>query len=577
MAIPIPNVDPSHLNQDHKHRIDEDKNLPPCIWCRSGGKKKKHSLLDCPNSHPKKEQRTSFSTKVFDQGQQEYAIAYIHQLQRAHDPRQDEMTPFNSGKHRYQFSHLGDNPRAITTASTSMVVSAATTATTTTTADVPAVRQAPTTSVSEATATTINISGASNVARSTLVVPISVPSTTAVPSASTPNSTTLTATTNVPNQASNTATTDSAIRIEYEDENVQPLPPRDAPKVTDMQRGGRLIIPKPDTQQKLSAARDVATDFHPREKFLNTNGKVYTNHFRLILRPNQKLYKYRIQSTLPGKNRRKLRALMITLIKTHDFLRNHKPSFATDHFDTIIAWEPLHAWIGSQHRLIDGNGQTFPSTWQLQPDLLDGLSAIGTTFAFEGMVDVLSLVEHTEIDPDHASVDLEPTKRALNIIISKCFSESTTDMVQVGANKFFYKRGTKELKKSVALCAMRGYYYTVKAGVRNVLLNINPCTSAFFNNVRVSEVMNDTLAFNHWEWEGVLRGLRVRIELLRGDKNDTEAYKRLNSSEARVKTVQGLGLPLDQQEFSDSNDDCHIVYEHLRDSKYIPRYKSLEA
>lgn len=200
-------------------------------------------------------------------------------------------------------------------------------------------------------------------------------------------------------------------------------------------------------------------------------------------------------------------------------------------------------------------------------------------FTYEGIVDITSLLKHTDIDPTCSIVDLEPTKHALNIIISKCFGETTTNMLQVGANKFFHKRGTNPLwgkddngtlQNSVALCTMRGYYYTVKAGVHNVLLNINPCTSAFFNRVRVSDVMNDQLTFKPWEREGVLRGLRVRIQLDRGDKqSDPAGFARLNTPQARVKTIQGLGDPLVSQDFNDANDIPVNVLTHLRTSKYF--------
>ncbi|KAF2621778.1 hypothetical protein BU25DRAFT_482255 [Macroventuria anomochaeta] len=106
-----------------------------------------------------------------------------------------------------------------------------------------------------------------------------------------------------------------------------------------------------------------------------------------------------------------------------------------------------------------------------------------------------------------------------------------------GVNKFFDKCGTHVLRvtdvggtiqNSVALYTMRGYYYTIKAGVRHVLLNINPCTSAFFNNIR-------------WERECVSRGLRVRIQLGRGNKqSDLATFTCLNTCQARVKTIQGL-------------------------------------
>ncbi|UPX17281.1 uncharacterized protein EKO05_0007647 [Ascochyta rabiei] len=548
--VAIPNVNVDHLRHDFKARIDTDKASPLCIWCKSG-KSRKHKLLDCPRAFPLPDQRTPFSNEVFGAGHEDAAVAYIHQLQREHNNRQDGLTPFNSGKLRYQISDTQDVTRSSSVASASAVPPSATAAPPVSAVAAPHVI-AP---VATASAPAANLSaalGGLNVSSSTRALP-------------TTNSGAAAASTGPAPSAG------SAIPIAYEDENVQPLQARNAPDVREMVRGGLIIKPKPDTKEKLSVLQTVKADFHTRESFVDAKGRVYTNHFQLTIQPDQKLYQYKIGSTLQGRNKRKIRALMKTTMDSYDFLKDHSAFFATNHFDTIVAWKPLHSSVGPQHHRIDGDGQNAGSAWMLQHQLQDGLTNIGITFIFEGMVDVASLLKHTNIGPNYASADLEPAKRALNIIVSKCFGETTSDMVQVGANKFFSKRGTNALRgsarqNSVSLCTMRGYYYTVKAGVRHVLLNVNPCTSAFFNNVRVSEVMRDTLTFNRWEVEGVLRGLRVHIELLRGDQNKPEAYERLNTPQARVKTIQGFGDLLRDQYFDDVNGVRHNVLIHLQNT-----------
>ncbi|KAJ4341740.1 hypothetical protein N0V95_007132 [Ascochyta clinopodiicola] len=558
--VTIPDANVAHLRNDFKKRIDTDKASPRCIWCKSGGKNKKHSLVDCPRAFPLPDQRTAFSNEVFAAGEGDMAVAYIHQLQRGYDGRLDGRTPFNSGMTRLQISGMPDVPGSIATASASTAATLASAAPPPATTAVAA--PSTTAPVATASASSANLSaalGGLNLSTSTHTAPTTNPNAAAVPSATTAAST------------DPAPSADSAIPIAYEDENVQPLPARNAPAPSEMLRGGLIIKPKADTKQKLSVLQTVEADFHTRESFVDAKGRVYTNHFQLIIQPDQKLYRYKIASTLQGKDKRKIRALMKTTLASYDFLRDNSAFFATDHFDTIIAWKPLHSLIGTPHLRISGDGQTPNSTWRLRPELLDGETAIGITFIFEGMVDVGSLLKHTDTDPNYASADLEPTKRALNILISKCFGEATPDMVQVGANKFFSKRGTNALKDrsqtSVSLCTMRGYYYTVKAGVRHVLLNINPCTSAFFNNVRVSEVIQDSLTFKQWEVEGALRGLRVHIELKRGDKNKPDDYERLNSPQARVKTIQGFGSQLQHQNFKDGNGVTHNVLTHLQNSK----------
>ena len=80
--------------------------------------------------------------------------------------------------------------------------------------------------------------------------------------------------------------------------------------------------------------------------------------------------------------------------------------------------------------------------------------------------------------------------------------------------------------------------------------------------------MEDTLTFNEWELEGVLRGLRVRIQLDRGNQQaDPAAFARLNSPQARVKTIQGLGYSLREQTFDDANGIRQNVFAHLQNSE----------
>jgi eukaryotic translation initiation factor 2C len=161
-------------------------------------------------------------------------------------------------------------------------------------------------------------------------------------------------------------------------------------------------------------------DFPWRTSFQHAQGEVYTNHYQISISPDLRLYKYTIESDLAGRNKRKIRALIKTAITSYSFLGDNEASFATDHFATVIAWKPLHSAIDTQHLQIQGDGNARGSAWQLQPDLRDEPNDVRVKFTYEGIVDVGSLLKHTDIDKDFAKADLEPTKHALNTAISKC-------------------------------------------------------------------------------------------------------------------------------------------------------------
>jgi hypothetical protein len=587
--IIIPVDDNDQLPPHYKKRLDDAKTLKTCVWCKTPNTKK-HSVQDCPHAYPTDKYRGDLNIEIRNAGHGDFALAYIQQMQQDRYDRRDRLTPFNSGTQRDNLLKLPMGPAPTLAASTS-----AATATAMTFSPAPAVPPTVvnTSTTTGSTATTSPIIATSVPTAAVTAAAVTPPTTTSgatsAPAASTTSApasraqgaaiTTVPSLTNTTHAASDPAPTGTTIPIAYYDENVQVPARQAAPVAKDIRRGGHSIKSRSDSKSKLTALQKLPLDFPWRTSFQHAQGEVYTNHYQISISPDLRLYKYTIESDLAGRNKRKIRALIKTAITSYSFLGDNEASFATDHFATVIAWKPLHSAIDTQHLQIQGDGNARGSAWQLQPDLRDEPNDVRVKFTYEGIVDVGSLLKHTDIDKDFAKADLEPTKHALNTAISKCFGETTSDMIQIGANKFFYKPGTSTLygtgnngarQSSVALCAMRGYYFTVKAGVHNVLLNINPCTSAFFNNVTVSSVMNDSLTFHTWEQEGALRGLRVRIMLDRGDPQaDPAAFAHLNTPQARVKIIQSLGKPLNQEMFTDANGNTINVLTHLQTSKSL--------
>lgn len=233
-----------------------------------------------------------------------------------------------------------------------------------------------------------------------------------------------------------------------------------------------------------------------------------------------------------GKNKRKIRAIIKAAIENSDFLKNNKRNFATDYSETIIAWEPLHGLVGLKFTRTIGDGAT-GSEWKLD-DFEESGTVLPLRFKFERIIDTKSLVGYKDIDPTCADTDIQPIIRALNILISKCFDESTKyQTLQSGANKFYLKDAYENINigeardYSRSLCAMRGYNYTIKPGIGRLLLNINAATSAFFLAGPLEQVLNDKVTFKNFkgrDHEALVRGLRVYIKYDRGDKNqDLEA------------------------------------------------------
>lgn len=139
---------------------------------------------------------------------------------------------------------------------------------------------------------------------------------------------------------------------------------------------------------------------------------------------------------------------------------------------------------------------------------------------------------------------LDSATRALNMVISKALSR---DSFSLQANKFFVAGGHAPLGRS--LCTMRGYFYSVRPGMGQMLLNLNACTSAFFQPLLVSQFLSDTITIEkESERKNVLQGVRVALTYSPKQSGD-KPKSRAATVEASMQSIEGCGLPCNKQKF----------------------------
>ncbi|CAN9251435.1 unnamed protein product [Alternaria alternata] len=520
------------LGEDFARRIDVDFKHSKCIWCKAGGtktKKNNHSPMDCPTTKPAENDQTSLSNEIFNAGEGDAAIAYIHQKQLSMYPRDDNATTFSTGFPRPQMSNYTVSVKTAPAPPSAPSGPSFTPITPVPSPQPPGgpafqgmLSSVPSTSIDQ---------GSSGFASSSVV-----PTTGSTPAATAP------------------------IPVIEDHISLTMMPGRPRPVGKNIVRDGIRVGPSKQTVEQLQAlaTHDIVGKYPIRKGFAEPTHDVYTNHYDISITHGTILYEYKILPAMSGKNKRRIRAIIKAAIENSDFLKNNKRNFATDYFETIIAWEPLHGLIGPEFTRTIGDGAT-GSEWKLD-DFEESGTVLPLRFKFERIIDTKSLVGYKDIDPACADTDIQPIIRALNILISKCFDESTKyQTLQSGANKFYLKDAYENISigearnYSRSLCAMRGYNYTIKPGIGRLLLNINAAMSAFFLAGPLEQVLNDKVTFKDFkgrDYEALVRGLRVYINYDRGDKNqDLEAWKRLNSKEGRTKTIQGLGTSLSTQDF----------------------------
>jgi eukaryotic translation initiation factor 2C len=336
------------------------------------------------------------------------------------------------------------------------------------------------------------------------------------------------------------------------------------------------------TEEALSVMESPA---HPtRQNFVNLNpeSRVLTNHFEYSVAAGI-LYEYKIDN-IGSKDKRRTKLVYQKAIESWDFLKSHRSAFATNNYDSIVAWEDLHRHILEEP--ISGDKES-TGLWNMS--LQDGNSTLDLHFELVRKIDTRALQEYSHANPQYEKQNFDIISRCLNLVISKTFDDSK--LYRHAANKFFVKSARSQLfssekRASKSLEIVRGYYYTVKPGTGCLILNFNLATSAFYKPILVSTFLDDGDTFDGHQ-EDNLKGLRVYVVTERRRIPSEEAdYDRLNSKSSRTKQVNFIGSPIEDLTFqkraknadgtfakdADGSykkaEDYITVVNYLRNSKY---------
>ncbi|KAF2838403.1 hypothetical protein M501DRAFT_1032321 [Patellaria atrata CBS 101060] len=323
--------------------------------------------------------------------------------------------------------------------------------------------------------------------------------------------------------------------------------------------GHNLVSQRP-SQDQLDAIRHIkdkvikGTEYEGSYHFIRpgftncaSGQNVYTNHFVVKFNGIDKLYEYtvtgmnreqKVESEQQKKNkmtRGTKRMLMEALTGNSGILRTFGDHWATDYECTIISKKPLGDGPLVEGCIIDRLDVETPRRNVAQDPTVYTLEV-----KFNKEIDLQTFLDFTNSDPSLFSTGYGSANviRAVNIPISSGLESAQGPMESIisGANKVFLKRSNTVLSKSnKTLCALRGYFTTLKPGMGEILLNVNTCMSAFYNTFLVSDFYNNYP--NPDRRQKALIGLRVYITIER--KNEKGALdEMLNLDHRRVKTIE---------------------------------------
>ncbi|KAF2851686.1 Piwi-domain-containing protein [Plenodomus tracheiphilus IPT5] len=285
-----------------------------------------------------------------------------------------------------------------------------------------------------------------------------------------------------------------------------------------------------------NVAHAKVAEFPLRKTFHPTKVPVYTNHFALKLDPKLPLYEYDIHGIPNTMGKSKKRALV-------EF--------------------PKEA-LG-------------PTEVFLREDWQEARDVIMLQLFSNGVVDTNLLTRYSEgkAQPtEETRKALKGIESALNLVISKAMDPR--DSFSLKANKFFVTSGYSDLGQS--LCTMRGYFYSVRPGMGQILLTLNACTSAFYKPILVSQFLSDNTSFKSPNARlKALRGVRVQLtyEPKRSGKKPLSTAATIAS---RIKTITNGGDLCNTQKFTLKDVGDKTIKDHFEQTYGNPlRFPGLPA
>lgn len=322
-------------------------------------------------------------------------------------------------------------------------------------------------------------------------------------------------------------------------------PAKPAPSQPTQVQGTKQDIRQEQKKALIKLGKDLdktIPEYPLRKEFRQANSSVLTNHFTIKIDPKTQLHEYSIVISPAKMNKVLNNRITKKFVEEEAILKDNQAFFATDSTSRIVAWKKLPLPIVHDN--------TIPSTEPI--DISVGKDTFSVKLQYLRPVKVGVLQEYAKavFSENTDLVDtIGPTVNALNILVSKAISNQA---IELKANKFFIKTAHSNLGRDGSLCAIRGYFYTVKPGMGQLLLNVNTCTSAFFRPKLVSEALDDESTFFALDKrEDALKGLRVYITYERKSKGSTD----LNAMEFRTGIIRGFGKPLNKQTFELQSDD----------------------
>lgn len=327
----------------------------------------------------------------------------------------------------------------------------------------------------------------------------------------------------------------------------------------------QYIPPNHSMKDPESKLLDARTTFQQkstaRPGFAQDKFQVYSNYLTLDLgKPFEgELLLFHIDGIQDTMTRPKKKVLIERLISKCALLHEHRQSFVTDYQKKILAWTDISKHDGKIG--IPDNGvlaeidvDNFnPKTPDADPEVCKLRLNIVKRLTWNDL--------NNFVKGDNSSEPNSEDLAAVNLLVSEYLKRNGKDkIVSLGTNKIFVKSSYSDLRADCKL-AIDGFSFGYQGGMGKSLLNVNPITCFFHMPIRVSNYIA-----NCPDYASHLKGVRVWLDLKRGQSKNAGNNAELDNPGRRMKTIAGFGKFAGQQDaYRDAANPnrMYTVHEHM--------------
>ncbi|KAK7683759.1 hypothetical protein QCA50_013135 [Cerrena zonata] len=295
------------------------------------------------------------------------------------------------------------------------------------------------------------------------------------------------------------------------------------------------------------------TDLPVRPGF-GTDGKAIklrTNFFPVKV-PKGPLYEYDVKITPPAAVKRVKRRIFQLAEQTNDWTQaGLRGRVAHDHTSKLIAADKLPQPLQIRVPFEDEDGP------QPQQQAAKGKSKkpkvpkeYVLTIEFVQEIETQSLLNYLNGHPQYRGYDIMPVVSALNLILTAHPSRVAGGGVMVGRNRFFHPSAAEPpISLGGGLEAWKGFYSSVRPAHKQLMVNVNACTTAFYTPGNLATQMQEFLRYSFGARPNAfVKGVRVLATHL-GYRKTVKKVAHVNARQHKF-TAEGMGEVTVEQYFA---------------------------